>query len=103
VLTSLAGVLAWPLIAEAQPAAPTYTIGVLSADSRETAAAPRFLARELGQLGYVEGQNLRIEWRFADGNAGRLPELAADLVRLKVAVILPAFMAEILAVKQVIE
>jgi putative ABC transport system substrate-binding protein len=51
-------------------------------------------------LGYVEGQNLRIEWRFADGNTGRLPELAADLVRLKVDVILAGFMAEVLAVKE---
>jgi putative ABC transport system substrate-binding protein len=99
-LTWLAGVLAAPLAVAAQQAGKVYRIGVLSADSRESSAAPRFLPKQLGELGYIEGQNLQIEWRFADGNIARLPDLAADLVRLKVAVILPAFMAEILAVKQ---
>jgi putative ABC transport system substrate-binding protein len=94
------GLLAAPLVVEAQQAGKVYKIGVLNAESRETTGAPRFLAKALAQLGYVEGQNLIIEWRFADGNPARLPELAADLVRLKVAVILTAFMAEIVAVKQ---
>src|SRR5262245_63131448 len=39
------------------------------------------------ELGYVEGENLVIEWRFADGNAERLPNLAAELVELKVDVL----------------
>ena len=41
-------------------------------------------------LGYVEGKNLAIEWRYADGRAERLPELAAELIRLKVDVIVTA-------------
>jgi len=99
-LTSLASAVAAPLAVAAQQAGKVYRIGVLSADSRESTAVPRFLPKQLSELGYVEGRNLQIEWRFADGNIARLPDLAADLVRLKVAVILPAFMAEILAVKQ---
>jgi hypothetical protein len=77
--------LAPPLAAGGQQAAKTYKISVLSADSRES-VAPRFLPKQLGELGYVEGQNLQIEWRFADGNIARLPDLAADLLRFKVAV-----------------
>jgi ABC-type uncharacterized transport system substrate-binding protein len=44
----------------------------------------------LQELGYVEGQNIIVEWRLAEGRLDRLPELAADLVRLKVDVILAA-------------
>src|SRR4029453_6854037 len=99
-LTSLAGALAASVSARAQQARTIHKIGVLSAQSGASSGASRFLTKQLGQLGYVEGQNLRIEWRFADGNTGRLPELAADLVRLKVDVILAGFMAEVLAVKE---
>ena len=72
-----------------------YRLGALSAASRY-----RLLPKALRELGYVEGQNLTIEWRFADGDAARLPDLAADLVRLNVDVILATFMPEILAAKQ---
>jgi putative ABC transport system substrate-binding protein len=99
-LTSLVGAFAVPLDAVAQPPPRVHRIGVLNADSRETAAAPRFLVEQLARLGYVEGRNLTIEWRFAEGDTARLPGLAADLVRLNVAVILTAFMAEVLAAKQ---
>ena len=98
--TLTGGLLAVPLAAQAQQATRVYRIGVLNADSRDTAAAPRFLVEQLAQLGYVEGRNLTIEWRFADGDTERLPGLAADLARLNVAVILTAFMAEVFAAKQ---
>src|SRR5882724_3645864 len=77
-----------------------YHIGVLSGGSQQVAIAPKLLPKALRELGYIEGQNLTIEWRFADGDAARLPELAADLVRLKVDVLLAAFMPEILAARQ---
>ena len=66
-------------------------IGYLSADdaaSESSRAEPIRLA--LRELGYIEGQNLTIEYRYAEGKRDRLPELAAELVRLKVDIILAA-------------
>jgi len=81
--------LAAPLVAEAQqPPAKVYRVGVL-ANALETADGPLFEAflDGLGKLGYVEDQNIVIEWRSSEGDAERLPVLAADLVRSKVDVI----------------
>src|SRR5438093_8022210 len=84
-----------PLVADAQPAGKVPRIGILSPASPSDAGGnPSDLAvlfaafREgLRNLGYVEGQNIKIESRWAEGNYDRLPGLAADLVRLKVDVI----------------
>jgi putative tryptophan/tyrosine transport system substrate-binding protein len=84
-LTALAGTLVVARGAEAQPAGKVYRIGYLSGAS--LAANKPFLEQfqqELRKLGYAEGQNVVIEYRWAEGNQERLPELAADLVRLKV-------------------
>jgi len=83
-VTSLAGALATPLAAEAQGAR-KVRIGYLSGNPRSDTqqAVDAFRAR-LHDLGYVEGQNLVIEYRYADGKYERLPQLAAELVRLKV-------------------
>ena len=89
------GLLAAPLAAEAQQRGKAPRIGLLSPGSPSDAGrSPSNLAvlfaafREgLRELGYVEGQNIEIESRWAEGNYDRLPGLAADLVRLKVAVI----------------
>ena len=79
----------WPFAARAQqPAA--RTIGWLSLRSFDTdteAAALAAFRQGLTQTGYVEGRNLAIEFRFGDGRYDRLPELAADLVRRQVSVI----------------
>jgi putative tryptophan/tyrosine transport system substrate-binding protein len=76
-------------MAEAQQAKKTYRIGMLNGGSASTAKANYDTFREgLRQLGYVEGANVILEHRYADGKSNRLPELAAELVRLKVDVIL---------------
>ncbi len=73
--------------AAAQQAGKIPTIGFLHpGDFTANQRIPPFL-QGLRDFGYVEGRNIRIEWRFADGKRERLPALAADLVRLKVDVI----------------
>lgn len=72
----------------AQPAATSRTrIGVLIYGSLERNPGTQALLEGLRQAGYVDGQNLAIDYRHAQGRADRLPELAADLVRSKPAVI----------------
>ena len=98
-ITLLGGATAWPLAARAQqPALPV--IGYLNPGSPES-DTPRLtgLRRGLNQSGYVEGRNLVIEYRWAGNQADRLPALAADLVQLRVAVIVAAGVLPALAAK----
>ena len=80
-------VLAAPFAAEAQPAGKVYRIGVLAPGHPDADAARPFLQR-LHELGWVRGQNVTFERRYAEGNLARLPDLAAELVQLKVSLIL---------------
>jgi putative ABC transport system substrate-binding protein len=88
-----------PLSAHAQQAGKIYRIGYLSAPTRKSVerVLESFLAA-LRNLGWVEGKNLQIEYRWADGNLERLPALAAELVGLKVDLIVaPASIATLAA------
>jgi ABC-type uncharacterized transport system substrate-binding protein len=86
-VTSLTGVMAGPLAAAAQQLSKVPRIGVLDADR---SLAGNAFHDGLRQFGYVEGKNIAIEWRWAGGSAEQFPELAAELVRLKVEVIVAA-------------
>jgi ABC-type uncharacterized transport system substrate-binding protein len=103
--TFLAGtgavLLAAPLAAEAQPMGKVPVIGVLegSAPALNQPVREAF-RRGLEQLGWVEGRNVIIEYRSADGRTERFPELAAELVRLNVSVIVVTGEPMIIAARQ---
>ena len=83
------GLLAAPLAAEAQPAGKEYRIGILGEKASDSSEARLWqgFREELGKRGWIEGRNILIESRWAEGNTARLPKLAADLVRLRMDVI----------------
>ena len=83
-LASAAALFTAPLAAEAQQAGRIYRIGVLSSGGPEQEKELQATLRErLRERGWVEGQNLVVEWRYAEGNYGRVAELIEELVRLK--------------------
>jgi len=97
-IAGLGSAAAWPVVARAQPAMPL--LGFLFGIDFRRPSTQAYLAafREgLSSTGYVEGQNLRIEFREAEGQYDRLPGLAADLVRLQPAVIVAAQLPAALA------
>jgi putative tryptophan/tyrosine transport system substrate-binding protein len=97
----LGGAAAWPLPARAQQAGKLPTIGFLgsttpAAQSQLTAA----FVQRLRELGWIEGQTVTIEYRWAEGRSERFAEFAAEFVRLKVDVILTHNTPPVLAAKQ---
>jgi putative tryptophan/tyrosine transport system substrate-binding protein len=101
-ITLLGGAAAaWPLAARAQQADKLPTIGflgagTLSAWSRRVAS----FVQRLRELGWIEGHTIAIEYRWADGSTGRLPNIAAEFARLKVDVIVTAGTPSVIAAKQ---
>jgi putative ABC transport system substrate-binding protein len=92
--------ISWPLAARAQQPAKVWRIGMLDTSSQELNEANlAAFRRGLRELGYLEGQNLTIEYRTSAGLTGRLPDLASELLRLKVDVIVLRGTQEALAVK----
>jgi putative tryptophan/tyrosine transport system substrate-binding protein len=85
-ITLLGGATAWPVVVRAQRS--SLVIGFLSNLSPDPILRPlAAFRRALQEAGYIEGQNIEIEFRWAEGRNDRLAELAADLVRRQVAVI----------------
>ena len=100
-ITALGGAAAWPLVARAQQVAKRPTIGFLGtntplAQERWTAA----FVQRLHELGWIEGQTVAIEYRWAEGRTERFAELATELIRLKVDIIVTTG-AAVTAAKQV--
>ena len=94
----LGGAAAWPLAAQAQQAAKVFQIGFLFYGSSGSSPELDAFRQGLREFGYIEGQNIAVEYRFAGGQVERLPDLAAELVRLKPDVIVtPATPASVAA------
>jgi ABC-type uncharacterized transport system substrate-binding protein len=100
-LTLLGGVATWPLAASAQQPAKVPRIGYLSpASANAHVLRVEAFRAGLADLGYLEGRNIVIEYRCAEGRYERLPELAAELVHLEVDVIVTFGTPGILAAKR---
>ena len=99
-ITLLGGAAAWPLAARAQQAA-ILVVGFLGAGAREPLREQIAAFQEgLKESGYIEGHNVAVEYRFAEGQFDRFPVLAAELVRRQVAVLFVASDGGALAAKQ---
>src|SRR5215472_6632763 len=101
VLAALGGAAAWPLTARAQQAERPPTIGFLGAGTLSTYSpwAAAFMQR-LRELGWIEGRNIAIEYRWADGRNERYSEIATEFTRLKVDVIVTTGTGAVIAAKQ---
>jgi len=101
VRTIAAGLLGVRVAAKAQQPRKVYRLGYLSQPTRESVAqAVEAFLKKLQELGWTDGQNLMIEYRWGEGDAERLPRLAAELVRDKVDVIVAPAGTAALAAKQ---
>jgi putative tryptophan/tyrosine transport system substrate-binding protein len=98
-ISIMAGVAAWPLGAYAQRSK-VARIGALYIGIADAESFKSELRDGLRELGYVEGQNIAFEFRSAEGKLDRLPDLAAELVRLKLDVIVALYVPCALAAKQ---
>jgi putative tryptophan/tyrosine transport system substrate-binding protein len=91
-IAGLGSAAAWPLAARAQPAERVRRVGVLMPFDENPAIEAAF-RQDLGEQGYIEGRNVQILFRYAQNRYDRLPALAEELVRLRVAVIVAAGVA----------
>jgi len=100
-ILAVGGAVAWPLAARAQQAGPLPTIGFLVAGTPTSHGQwiAAFVQR-LRELGWIEGRTITIEYRWAEGRSERFAEIAAELVRRKVDVIVTSATEAIVAAKQ---
>jgi putative tryptophan/tyrosine transport system substrate-binding protein len=98
--TLVGAAAAWPIAARGQQAAKVPVIGALVIGNVDPSQFWQLFRQGLRDLGYSEGQNIRFEFRSAEGEAGRLPELADELVRLNVDMIVTWFTPPTQAAKQ---
>jgi putative tryptophan/tyrosine transport system substrate-binding protein len=99
-IAGLAGAAMWPLAARAQQGDRVLRIGVLiPGDENDPVRNLGAFRQGLGEVGYVEGRNVEMEYRYAENQIDRLPALAADLVRRRVAVIVASGGLAMLAAK----
>jgi putative tryptophan/tyrosine transport system substrate-binding protein len=90
-ITLLGGAaVAWPLAARAQNSGKIVRVGMLATANPRSASFVQAFEQKLRELGYIEGQNMVIDFRNAEGHVDRLPDLATDLVRLGADVIVTA-------------
>jgi putative ABC transport system substrate-binding protein len=100
-LTALGGLLAWPRIAVAQQSERIYRVGWLSTAALRTEPYNLAFVDRLREVGFVEGRNLVIEFRSAQGGIDRLPKLASDLAQQNCDVFLsPGTERNLAAIKQ---
>jgi len=95
----MASAVAWPIAVDAQQPK-VSRIGALYIGTADAETFKKELREGLRELGYIEGQNIAFEFRSAEGKLDRLPELANELVRLKVDVIVALYVPPSLAAKQ---
>jgi len=98
-IAGLGSAAAWPLTARAQQAAVPVIGFLFSQSSAGDSSFTVELLQSLKETGFVEGQNLAVEYRYAENQLDRLPALAADLVRRRVAVLVTPSLAATLAAK----
>ena len=97
----IGAVVAWPMVARAQQARKRPTIGFLGSASSSVASQwVAAFAKRLGELGWIEGRTVAIEYRWAEGRNKRFAEIAAEFVKLDVDVIVTWGSAPVLAAKQ---
>ena len=96
----LGGAAAWPLAARAQQAAKLPTIGYFGATPAADGQRAASFVQQLHELGWNEGRNVKIEYRWAEGRSERLAEIAAEFVRLKVDVIVTYGTPAVVAARQ---
>src|SRR5215831_12878959 len=100
-LVALGGATAWPLAARAQQPGKLPTIGFMGQTTRSAAGewTAAFVQR-LRELGWIDGRNVAIEYRWGEGRSERFAEIAAEFVQLKVDVIVTSGTPQVLAAKQ---
>ena len=99
-ISLIVGATSWPLGARAEGAGKPPIIGVIIAGSATTTLLPKFLVQRLGELGWVVGRDVVVEYRYAEGSLDRAGEAAAEFARMKVDVIFLGGDSEALAAKR---